>query len=190
MSSIPWVPTPDIVINYLLHALGIGGGDVVLDLGCGDGRVLLEFCRHGAFGICIELNRILCNIVEITAKIMKVEDRIKIYCIDFFTIDFKKIMPRPTVVYLFLYPSTLEQLSYKLETELDPGTIIVTLDFAIKGWSPFYVKSLVDENRYDRLVWFYIVGISNPNARKIGYADQNELNLIERNLCNRKFFLY
>ncbi|MCS7112298.1 MAG: SAM-dependent methyltransferase [Ignisphaera sp.] len=190
MSVVPWVPTPSIVIDYLLHALGVGENDVVADLGCGDGRVLLEFCKYGALGICVELNRTLCNIVEIAAKTMNVRDRIKIYCTDFFTMDFRRVVPRPTIVYLFLYPSTLEQLSHKLETEFDPGTIVVTLDFAVRGWSPFFVKSLVDENDHDRLVWFYAIGISNPSARKIECVNQDELNSIERNLCSRKFSFY
>lgn len=190
MSHVPWIPTPAAVINYLLHALGVGGGDVILDLGCGDGRVLLELCRHGAFCICVELNRILCNIFSIAVEVAKIKDRVKIYCEDFFKINLKEITPRPTIVYLYLYPSILEQLSYKLEAELDPGTIIVTLDFAIKGWSPFFVRSLVDEDGHDRLIWFYVIGISNPAARRIDYADQNEISLIERNLSNRRLFLY
>lgn len=190
MFAAPWVPTPNIVIEYLLHSLGVGRGDAVLDLGCGDGRVLIGFCRYGASGVCVELNRILCNVVEVAARVANVRDRIKIYCTDFFTINFREIEPRPTIVYLYLYPSTLEQLSYKLETEFDPGTIIVTLDFAIRGWSPFFVKRLIDENGHDRLIWFYIVGISNPNARKIEHVNQYELNSIERNLCNRRFSLY
>ncbi|MEM4767438.1 MAG: hypothetical protein QXN51_05065, partial [Ignisphaera sp.] len=78
----------------------------------------------------------------------------------------------------------------KLEEELDPGTIIVTLDFSVRGWSPFFVKSLVDENRHDRLIWFYAIGISNPSARRIAYAEQREVDSIKRNLSNRKLFLY
>uniref|UniRef100_A0A7C5XHS5 Class I SAM-dependent methyltransferase n=1 Tax=Ignisphaera aggregans TaxID=334771 RepID=A0A7C5XHS5_9CREN len=174
----------------MLHALGVKENDVVLDLGCGDGRVLLRFCRYGAFGICVELNKILCNVFDIVSENMGVKNKVKIYCTDFFKINLKEIIPRPTIVYLFLYPSTLESLSHKLENELDPGTIIVTLDFAIKGWSPFYVKSIVDENNHDRLLWFYAIGISNPNARRIEYVNQEELNLIERNLSKRKLFLY
>jgi len=190
VSNIPWIPTPSSVIIYLLHALGIKKDDVVLDMGCGDGRVLLEFSKYGAFGICIELDKVLCNIFDIAAEILKVKDRTRIYCTDFFTVNLRDITPRPTIVYLFLYPSVLERLSYKLEEELDPGTIIVTLDFSVRGWSPFFVKSLVDENRHDRLIWFYAIGISNPSARRIAYAEQREVDSIKRNLSNRKLFLY
>jgi SAM-dependent methyltransferase len=165
MSKVPWIPSPKIVVEYIKHALGVTRSDVVMDLGCGDGRVLIDFAKAGVSVVCIEIDRVLCNVTEIVFELYGVKDRLKLICNDFFRVNFAEIMPRPTIVYAYLYSSILEMLSPKLETELGFGTIIVTLDFPIRGWSPVFAKHLVDESNYDRVLWIYINGISNPSAR-------------------------
>uniref|UniRef100_A0A7J3Z578 Class I SAM-dependent methyltransferase n=1 Tax=Ignisphaera aggregans TaxID=334771 RepID=A0A7J3Z578_9CREN len=84
MSVAPRIPSPKIVVEYLKYALGVGKEDVVLDLGCGDGRVLLEFAKIGATTICIEIDRVLCNIVEVAFNILGLGDKARIICKDFF----------------------------------------------------------------------------------------------------------
>ncbi len=170
---VPWVPTPSKVIEFLLNSLGIGPGDAVLDLGCGDGRLLVAAAKRGATGICIEIDRVMCNITEIAATIAGVRHRIKILCRDFFSVDLREVEPRPSVVYAYLFSSILSELAPKLEEELEPGTIIVTLDFAIRGWSPFFAKPIVDEYGHSRVLWFYLLGLSNPSARYVGVSREH-----------------
>ncbi|MDK6028046.1 class I SAM-dependent methyltransferase [Ignisphaera sp. 4213-co] len=191
MSTVPWIPSPKTPIEYLKYALGASSNDVVLDLGCGDGRVLLEFAKAGAKTICIEINRVLCNVSELVFGLHGLKDRLIVICSDFFSVDLSELRPRPTIVYAYLYPSTLELLSEKLEKELDLCTIIATLDFPIRNWSPVFVKSLVDENGHHRTIWIYINGFSNPKARLI---TEEKISLVEQtnycpDTCKRKLFL-
>jgi 16S rRNA A1518/A1519 N6-dimethyltransferase RsmA/KsgA/DIM1 with predicted DNA glycosylase/AP lyase activity len=192
MSVVPWIPSPKIVIEYLRHALGVSSRDVVLDLGCGDGRVLLEFAKSGAIAICIEINKTLCNVTEVIFTIHGLKDRLKIICNDFFKIRLSEIMPKPTIVYAYLYPSILEALAEKLEAELDFCTIIASLDFPIRSWSPIYVKHLIDENDHNRIVWIYVNGISNPKARllKGDVVDINKCIQACIEKCKRELYLY
>jgi len=169
--QVPWIPTPKAVIEVLFeYVLGVGPRDTVLDLGCGDGRTVVYAAMRGARGVCIEINRVLCNIAEISARIGGVQDRVKIICDDFFRVDLRSI--DPTLVYVYLYPSVLEELSRKFENELRPGTIIVSLDFAIRGWSPVFVKKLLDEHEHVHAVWIYVVGVSNPRARRVAVSER------------------
>jgi SAM-dependent methyltransferase len=192
MSVVPWIPSPKIVVEYLKHALGINREDVIVDLGCGDGRILLEFAKSGATTICIEIDRTLCNITEVTFNIHGLRDRVKIVCRDFFEVSLSNIEPRPTIVYAYLYSSILEALSKKFEEELSFCTIIVTLDFPIRNWSPIYVKHLIDENNHSRVVWIYVNGISNPKARLVEgrIVDVNKCVEICMEKCRRKLFMY
>ncbi len=165
--SVPWIPSPAIVVNYLFDMLGVAEGDTVVDLGCGDGRVVIEAAKRGARGVCIEVDRVLCNVTEVWARAEGVENKVSIVCRDFFEVDLRSL--DPTIVYAYLYPSTLQELSPRLEA-LSPGTIIATLDFAIRGWSPVFAKVLLDESGFERVIWLYIVGLSNPSARRAGLS--------------------
>ena len=187
MVRVPWVPSPRLVVEYVLDVLGVGFGDVVLDLGCGDGRFLIAAAKRGAKAICIEVDRVLCNVVEIAVTIAGVSDRVVVLCRDFFDVDLRSVLPRPTIVYAYLYSSVLSELAPKLEKELDIGTLVITLDFAIRGWSPFFVKHLIDEYGHNRLLWLYIVGISNPSARYAGLS--REYIAIAEKLHGKRFGL-
>lgn len=190
MSTVPWIPSPKAPIEYLKYGLGVNSSDVVLDLGCGDGRVLLEFAKAGAHTICIEINRILCNVAQLVFRVHGMENKIDVICKDFFSVDLANIKPKPTIVYAYLYPSTLEALSSKLESELDTCTIIATLDFPIRGWSPVFVKHMIDESDHNRTVWIYVNGFSNPKARQLTESEMVSLaDLPNHCACRRKLFL-
>jgi len=92
--------------------------------------------------------------------------------------------------YYNIYRSILEKIAQKLEKELSIGTIIVTLDFPISSWSPFFVKHIVDEKGFDRFLWFYAIGISNPMARRFVFTEDEHINLIQTRLAKRKLYLY
>lgn len=168
--TVPWVPSPRTVVNFLMEMLNVRHGDRFVDLGCGDGRVVIEAAKRGAMAVCIEIDRVLCNVASVWADLMGVRNRFKVICRDFFDVDLREI--GPDIVYAYLYPSTLESLASKLENELSPGSVVVTLDFAIRGWSPIYVKTFIDENGHRRVLWIYVVGLSNPKARVVGLADK------------------
>ncbi len=183
--AVPWIPSPWRAVDALGRLLGIGSHDVVLDLGCGDGRVLVELARiYRARGVCIEIDRVLSNIAEIRARLDGVGDRIRVIRGDFFKVNLSEIEPRPTIVYAYLFPSILEELAPKLARELMCGTIVVSLDFAIRSWSPIFAKAFVDENGFDRILWIYVVGLSDPEHRRPGLT--NHWHQIARNFTIRR----
>ncbi len=186
-AEVPWIPTPSFVVEYILDQLGVDSKDVVVDLGCGDGRIVVAAAQRGAYTYCIELDRVLCNVTEIHAALRGVKDRVTVICRSFYEVDLSTLRPRPTIVYAYLYPSTLEALAPKLEKELEPGTIVVSLDFAIRGWSPFFAKTLVDEYGHTRIIWLYVIGLSNPSARYVGIS--REYRSIASKLLRRRFAL-
>lgn len=139
-----------------MRLIDIGPHEVVYDLGCGNNRVVIEAVKHGAFGICLEVDRVLRNIVEIISKIVNIENRIKIICEDVFKVDLSSINPQPTVVYLYHYSSTLEKLLTKLEKELMRGVIVLSLDTQIKGWIPIAIVIIIDSFEAIWFLWIYI----------------------------------
>ena len=164
---VPFVPSPMEVVMEALELAGVGPGDRVVDLGCGDGRVVVAAAKFfGAEGVCVEIDKILCGVAEVFAKVKGVGDRVRILCRDFSSIDLGEV--EPTVLYLYLYPSVLEELGPKIEKEVGPGVRVVSLEFPIRGWSPIGVRGVVDEHGYEHTIWLYVTGLSNPAARTVG----------------------
>ncbi len=157
----PWIPSTKEVIVEALRIAGVGVGDVLYDLGAGDGRVTIIAARDfGARCIAVEIDERLCGIIYSTAKYYKLLDRIKIVCNNFLSVN----MSDATIVYMYLYRSINELLSEKLERELGIGARVLTIDFPIPGWQPVKIKRLVDRTGLARTIFFYIIGASNPRA--------------------------
>lgn len=156
-SSTPLISTPYEVIDVLMEIINVGSHDIFYDLGCGDGRIVIEAAKRGAYGVCIELNSVLCNVVQIASRLANVVDRVKVICDDMFKINLSSVDPQPTVIYLYHYLSVVELIAYKLEKELKPGTLVVSLDTPIRRWSPLALIPIVDSNNRVWFLWFYIV---------------------------------
>jgi ubiquinone/menaquinone biosynthesis C-methylase UbiE len=129
-----YVPTPEAVVEAMLKAAKVGPNDVVYDLGCGDGRIVVsavrDFGAKRGIGVDIDPERI--REARENVKQAKVGDRVKIVEGDLFTMDFKDA----TVVTLYLLPSLNLKLRPKLLSELRPGTRIVSHAFDMGDWAP------------------------------------------------------
>jgi SAM-dependent methyltransferase len=129
-----YVPTPERVVDTMLKAAKVGPNDVVYDLGCGDGRIVVaavrDFGAKRGVGVDIDPERIREARANVTAA--KVGDRVKIVEGDLFTMDFHDA----TVVTLYLLPSLNLKLRPKLLAELKPGTRIVSHAFDMGDWAP------------------------------------------------------
>lgn len=128
--------TPDVhfagtreeVADAMLRLARVGPGDVVYDLGSGDGRILiLAAQKYGARGVGVELDRRLVGISRQVAREGEVADRVRFIEGDFFTADISEA----TVVTLYLSESVNNRLEPKLKRELRPGTRIVSHQFPI-----------------------------------------------------------
>ncbi|MGE3511770.1 MAG: methyltransferase domain-containing protein [Vicinamibacterales bacterium] len=129
-----YVPTPPEVVQAMLKVAKVGPGDVVYDLGSGDGRIAIaavkEFGAARATGIDIDPQRI--KEAEANRQQAGVGDRVRFLNQDLFTTNISEA----TVVTLYLLPSLNQKLIPKLKSELKPGTRIVSHAFDMGEWAP------------------------------------------------------
>jgi ribosomal protein L11 methylase PrmA len=128
-----YVPTPPEVVEAMLKVANVKAGDVVYDLGCGDGRIVVTAAqKYGARGIGIDIDPQ--RIKEANENVQKagVGDRVKIMQADLFEVNISEA----TVVTLYLLPSLNVKLMPKLMKELKPGTRIVSHAFDMGDWKP------------------------------------------------------
>jgi 2-polyprenyl-3-methyl-5-hydroxy-6-metoxy-1,4-benzoquinol methylase len=127
-----YVPTPQEVVDEMLRLAKVGPNDVLYDLGCGDGRIVISAARLGARGVGIDITPERIQESNENAKAAGVTDRVKFINSDFFKVD---VSPA-TVVALYLLPVTMDKLLPKLKKELRPGTRIVSHNYQFSEWKP------------------------------------------------------
>jgi SAM-dependent methyltransferase len=128
-----YVPTPENVVQAMLKLANVHTGDVLYDLGCGDGRTVITAAKEfgiRAVGIDINPERIKESVEN--AKTAGVTGRVTFRNEDLFEANFKEA----TVVTLYLLPSLNLKLRPKLWSDLKPGTRIVSHDFDMGDWAP------------------------------------------------------
>jgi ribosomal protein L11 methylase PrmA len=145
-----FVPTPNEVVQAMLKVAKVGPGDIVYDLGSGDGRIPIaavkEFGAARATGIDIDPQRI--QEAEANRKQSGVGDRVRFLNQDLFQTNISEA----TVVTLYLLPSLNLKLMPKLKAELKPGTRIVSHAFDMGDWAP---EQKLDVN--GRTVYFWTI---------------------------------
>jgi SAM-dependent methyltransferase len=131
--DVPYVPSPNAVVDGMLKLANVKKGDVVFDLGCGDGRIVIAAARtYGAKGVGVDLNPDRIREARENAKSADVEKLVRFEENDLF----KAKIADATVVTLYLLPSVNERLRPKLLQELKPGTRIVSHSFDMGDWKP------------------------------------------------------
>jgi SAM-dependent methyltransferase len=132
-SDVPYVPTPEPVVDRMLELADVGPDDVVYDLGSGDGRIVIRAARkYGARGVGIEIDPELVKEARQNAKNAGVSDLVEFRQGDLFKADFSDA----TAVTLYLLPSVNQKLRPMLFEQLAPGTPVVSHDFDMGKWSP------------------------------------------------------
>ena len=127
----PFVPTPMPVVERMLEFAGVGPGDVVYDLGCGDGRMVIAAAKtFGARGGGVELDENLLAVCEAEARRAGVAKETRFIRMD----ATKAHITTATVLALYLLPESLAALSPLFEKELRPGGRIVSHNYRIPGW--------------------------------------------------------
>ena len=131
--DVPFVPTPQVVVDEMLRLAGVGPQDVVYDLGSGDGRIVITAVRKfGAVkGVGIELDNHLIYQSEESARQANLEKRVTFLQQDFFKTDFSEA----SVVTLYLLPGVMRKLRERM-LQLKPGTRLVAHDFDFDDWKP------------------------------------------------------
>lgn len=152
----PWVPTKNELIPYIMRLAKVSKNDVFYDLGCGDGRVVIEAAKRGAYGVCIDINAELLKRAIDKAKKEGVINRIKFINKDFFDISLEDA----TVIYMYLLTFVNALLKDKIRKETREGTRIITLDFEIPEWKPVHVIKVPIGYR-DAVLYLYVRGKSD-----------------------------
>jgi len=131
--QVPFITTPEEVVERMLELAGTRADDLVVDLGSGDGRIVIIAARKfGARGLGIELDQRLVEKSRDNARAAGVADRVSFVQGDVLTADISKA----SVVTVYLLPGLISQLQQRFTGELRPGTRIVSHAFGMTGWTP------------------------------------------------------
>ena len=133
LSKLPYVPTPQIIVDEMLKLANVTAKDFVIDLGSGDGRMIITAARNfKANGLGVDIDAKLVELSNKQAKTDGVDERVKFIEQDMFKTDISKA----TVVTLYVLPDFMEKLRPKLLAELKPGSRIVAHDYYMSDWFP------------------------------------------------------
>jgi SAM-dependent methyltransferase len=145
--DVPYVPTPMPVVDAMLDLAKVGKSDVVYDLGCGDGRIVVRASqRFGCRGVGVDLNPERVKEAKENARKNGVTQLTRFEVGDVFEFDFSPA----SVVTMYLLPSVNLKLRPRLQKELKPGTRIVSHDFNMGDWTPQAIREI---NRSRIYLW-------------------------------------
>lgn len=128
----PFVVTPQRDVDRMMRLAEVGPGDYVIDLGSGDGRIVISAAELGAVGHGIELDAGLVREARLRAEGAGVADRVAFVQQDLFQSDFS----RATVLTMYLMPDVVMRLRPVLFESLAPGTRIISNSFDMGDWRP------------------------------------------------------
>ena len=139
--EIPFVPSPIEVIDRMLELAEVKKGDVVYDLGSGDGRIVIRAAKkYDVRAVGIEMDSLLLAKAKQAAKAEGVSHLVEFRSEDALKTD----ISRATVVTLYMLPWFNEAMKPNFKKMLKPGARIVAHDFGIEGWEPDKTEKLLD----------------------------------------------
>jgi SAM-dependent methyltransferase len=127
----PYIPSPTSIVDQMLELANVGPDDYLIDLGSGDGRIVLSAAKeYGARGLGVEILGDLVELATRSADELGIADRVRFVQEDLFEVD----LSAASVVTMYLLPDMVNRLRDKLLRELAPGSRIVSHDYPIEGW--------------------------------------------------------
>jgi hypothetical protein len=150
----PFVATPMEVVAKMLEVAEVDSEDIVYDIGCGDGRIVVMAAeKYGARGVGIDIDPVRIEEAKKRAREANVEHLLRFYLGDATTMNYSDA----TVVALYLLPESNAILRPKFDEQLEPGVMVVTHNYRIPGWEEkevgaFYMK---DEWDKDHSIFLY-----------------------------------
>ena len=153
----PYVRTPQDVVERMLALAQVGPKDVVYDLGCGDGRLVITAAkRYGARGVGVDFDLDRVKESQVNAKHAGVESLVEFRQQDALTVD---VSPA-SVVTLYLLSGANLKLRPTLQKQLKPGSRIVSHQFGMGDWVPTRTETIVDQRGTSRLLYLWVIGKS------------------------------
>ncbi len=137
----PFVATPTPVVRQMLILADLKPGEILFDLGSGDGRAVIMAAKDfGATSVGVELRDDLAKRALDSIQKLDLTEKTRIVQKDIFTVN----LSAANVVFLYLTTSANEKIKPKLEAELEPGTRVVSHDYEILGWKPLKVDTFCE----------------------------------------------
>jgi SAM-dependent methyltransferase len=151
--GVRYEPTAMDVVETMLQMAEVRASDVVADLGCGDGRIVIEAVRrYGARGVCVDIDPRRIEEARANAVRAGVTDRIDFLTQDLFATDLREV----SVVMLFLSPEFNLRLRPKLERELAPGSRVVSHWHDMGDWRATRTVRMRSDGR-ERPVYLWVL---------------------------------
>ena len=150
----PYVPTPAVVIDKKLALAKVGPGDILYDLGCGDGRIVITAAKKfGTKGVGIDLDPRRIQESNAGAREAGVEKLVEFRVQDVMKADFSAA----SVVTLYLLPESNNLLRPLLESQLKPGTRVVSHNYSVPGWQSKETDyaTIQDEKGQEHTIYVY-----------------------------------
>jgi SAM-dependent methyltransferase len=159
--DVVYVPTPHDVVEKMLEMAKVKKGEVVYDLGCGDGRIVVAAAKRGAKATGYDISAERVAEAKANVKKNKVEDLATIKKEDIFTLD----LSGANVITLYLLPRLNVQLIPQLE-KLKPGSRIVSHDFDMKGVKPDAVVEMTSkEDSVPRKIYLWTTPLKKTGEK-------------------------
>jgi len=156
---VPFVATPDVVVQRMLTLAEVRPGESVCDLGAGDGRIISSAVRNfGAKALGVELHPLRYQSIIERLRTERIENSVNVIRGDFNDVN----LADADVVTLYLLTSVNDLIKPKLEREMKTGSRVVSHDFPIRGWTPVRIETVRD--RYSsHEIYLYKIPFSFPS---------------------------
>jgi SAM-dependent methyltransferase len=166
--DVPYVPTPQPVVDRMLEMAAVTKNDIVYDLGCGDGRMIVTAAKkYGAHGVGVDIDPQRIKESNENAKSAGVTDKVKFEIKDLFTMEFGDA----SVLTMYLLPQVNLNLRPKILSDMKPGSRIVSHSFDMEDWKPDGEDEVESSNIY---FWIVPAKVEGVNELKIKSSDGKE----------------
>src|SRR5687768_2671925 len=173
--DVPYVPTPQPVVDRMLEMAAVTKDDVVYDLGCGDGRMVVTAAKeYGAKGVGVDIDPQRIKESNENAKSAGVTDKVKFSIKDLFTMEFGEA----NVLTMYLLPDVNLKLRPKILSDMKPGSRIVSHSFDMDDWKPDGEDEVDSSTIYFWVVPAKVEGVKEAKVKADGGQEQQaKLNL-------------
>ncbi len=132
----PWAPSSIRTVKKMLEMAELKPGEKLVDLGAGDGRIVIVAARtFKAHAVGVEIDPLRCFIANSLIRVFRLRDAAHVYYGNMFTFDFHDV----DVVCMYLLQDTNQRLKPRLAAQLKPGARVVSHSFSFKGWVPLAI---------------------------------------------------
>jgi hypothetical protein len=175
--DVPYVPTPQPIVDMMLDMVNLQDGDVVWDLGCGDGRMVITAAtRKDIRGVGVDIDPQRIKESKENAKKAGVEDKVDFRVADLFKTDFSDA----TVLTMYLLETVNRRLRPVILRDLQPGARIVSNTFSMGDWKHDEMKTTEGET-FPRNIYHWVVPANITGSWKWTMGDESGVLKIEQN---------